>query len=169
MSIIKRLFNKIRPNHYTIVNSFFDEELTNENDTPSYKPLKSSIIIETIINNLRNDKELSGYLLLDENMPSPSKIIKYLIKYNSVSTDVMLYLIKNNKYNTIIKINDKELKCVKNNIVFIGLVDLNISINGDILNFKNTEDGLFATIYLNKNGIDKYTIFTIDDYFKDLY
>ena len=168
MSIIKRLLNKIRPHDYTIVNSFFDEELINEKST-SYKPLKSSVIIENIINNLRNDKSLSGYLLLDENTPSPSKIIKYLIKYNSVSTDVMLYLIKNNKYNAIIKINDKELKCFKHNIVFIGLVNLDISINGDILNFKKTDDGLFATIYLNKNGIDKYTIFTIDDYFKDLY
>ena len=52
MSIIKRLFNKIRPKQYIIVNSFFDEELINETNI-SYKPLKSSIIIETIINNLR--------------------------------------------------------------------------------------------------------------------
>jgi hypothetical protein len=115
---------------------------------------KNTIKIQEIINNIRNDKYNLGCVILDKKMPSPSKIIKYLVKNYSKSNDIMLYMIKNYKHNHIVRVgkHNEILNTTQNIIFFIGPINLNIQINNNVFNFSKYKCGIFSNIFINEKG-----------------
>ncbi len=119
----------------------------------SKKSCKITNIIN-IINNIKSKKYNSGFLILDENSPSPSSIIKYLVENYSKTNDIMLYMIKNNKHNHTVKIGKEKVKLnnFQKNIFIIGPSNLNIYINNHVFNFSKYKCGIFSAIFLNEKG-----------------
>ena len=106
--------------------------------------------IITIINNIQNNNNL-GYLILDENTPSPSNILKYLAKNYSQSHNMKLYMINNkDKDNNVIKIGEhnKVLKTKQDKIFILGLINLKIVINKTVHNYSEYKSGVFIAIFI---------------------
>jgi hypothetical protein len=129
-------------------------DFNQEKETIPKSKSKTTIAIEKIISNIRNNKYNMGCLILDDNTPSPSKIIKYLVENYSTSNDIMLYMIKNKKHNHTINIGKERyrLNNQQNKIFFIGSINLNIQINKKVFNFSKYKCGVFSTIFISENG-----------------
>ena len=113
---------------------------------------KQIIDFDTIINIIKNN----DYLILDNNHPSPASVIKYLVENynNSSNSNIMVYMIINNKINNKvnnININKQQFK-FNNNIYIIGTNNINISINNNTLDFSTYKKGIFTAIWIDENG-----------------
>jgi hypothetical protein len=173
MSLFQCIRRLIRSNNYN-VNSLNNNEPLEEplDDPPEYEnppeyednhdmkhidektiqKSKTTISIDKIINNIRNNKYNLGCVILDDTTPSPSKVIKYLVKNYATSKDIMLYMIKNEKHNHIVRINKEIFDTKQNKLFFIGPINLNIQINDNIFNFSKYKCAIFSTIFMNETG-----------------
>jgi hypothetical protein len=161
MSLLKHIMRMIRSNKYEHDDHHNDTppEYEEKEPPPSYdeiyqKVTTTTIQIENIINNIRNNKYNLGCAMLTNTGPCPSAIIRYLIKNYHSNKDIMLFMIKNNKHNNIIKIgkNKEKINTMQNKIFLLGSIDLCIQINNKILNFTQHKCGIFSSIYIDENG-----------------